>query len=168
MARKKKRVYVAPVGVDLYKENEGETEWHYLAYCCKTLRTWIPYAPEPETMGWSDPSESIRKERLEKLEIEQDYSGEARDAFAELLSTWKWPETSKQAAFLMGERLLWAERMCNLLDGVPLSGGCVFLLPPESLSLRDKLIFLTGGFYDAIGAVPVKWWDSCSFQSYYE
>ncbi len=102
----------------------------------------------------------------EKLAVEQEYSGEALRAFEELLSSEQWPATSEQAAFLLRERLRWAAAVCDLLDKTPRSVGCLTLRLPDNCCLKDKLIFLTGDFYDAISCFPKKWWDGSSFEGH--
>jgi hypothetical protein len=168
-AKRRKKVYVPPTGRKPGVQNEGESDWRYYAYLCESMRTWIPYADEPETMGWHDPQESISKERMEKRHVEESYCSEALEAFATLLDTWRFPETSDQAAYLIRARLEWAEATCLCLDKMPLSKNSTWLFPPRNLeTLKDVLRWLVADFYDKFPVFPKKWWDGSSFERYYE
>lgn len=167
-ARRKKREYVPPIGDARGLRKEGESVWQYYAYLCSWIRTWIPYADEPETMGWHDPQESMRKERWEKLEVEECYSGEALAAFSTLLDTMKFPECSAQAVFLIRARMEWAEQTCLALDAWKACKGSTWLFPPKSLETqKDLLLWLASDFYEKFPGFPRKWWDGSSFERYY-
>lgn len=168
-AKRRKRIYVPPTGEKLGAQHEGESNWCYYAYLCGLMRTWIPYADEPETMGWNDPGESMHKERLEKLDVEERYSAEALAAFSTLMDTWAFPESSAQATFLIRARLEWAEQVCLCLDKMPVCESSIWLFPPKNLvTLKDALRWLVSDFYQKFPVFPKKWWDGSSFERYYE
>jgi hypothetical protein len=168
-AKRRKRVYVPPIGVKLGGRKEGESAWQYYAYLCRLMRTWIPYAAEPETMGWQDPRESMHKERLEKMDVEENFAGEALEAFSTLMETWAFPESSAEATFLIGARLEWAEQACLCLDKWTAGKNSTWLFPPKNLeNLKAVLLWLVSDFYQNFPVFPKKWWDGSSFERYYE
>jgi len=115
MAKKRKK-YVAPIGRQLPEEpstpGRGDL-WLWMGQCIEALTSWVPDEDEPETMGWSDPEESIRKERWEKIGVEEEFSPEAHRAFQHLREEGLWPDTSAQACFVMRSRMDWAVQMTN-------------------------------------------------------
>jgi len=169
MPRKKKPPYVAPVGHPIPRIVAGlssEEKWNWIAACCDALATWIPYADEPDTMTWSDPGESIRKERMEKIQVEEDFSGETEDSFDHLLENTVWPESSEQAAFLVRERLEWAAKTARALAAAPhCADGPVFVTP--ATKGRVIIRWLAMELYDSGVSFPKKWWNSSTFENYY-
>jgi hypothetical protein len=169
VAAKKKRPYQPPVGLPVPARPKDPTppdHWLWLADCCEALATWVPYADEPETMGWSDPSESIRKERFEKQGVEEEHAADVRAAFEGFLELKHWPECSPEVCFLMRARCAWGAQLARGISGLPAQGpNHAFASPPHGV--RDALRWLIFDIYDSWRGFPRKWWDGSSFEGYY-
>lgn len=118
MARLRKTKYTPPVGdaIDDLPTSEDECLWLWLSCFCKSLKTWIPLAYEPETMGWDDARESLDKESAEKIQLEKRNVDEVKSALKILVAEWQWPDCSEEISFLATERLDWASRFASVMS----------------------------------------------------
>jgi hypothetical protein len=165
---KRKKAYVPPEGGKIPPRPKDGTNcdlWLWFAETCRELRRWIPICEEPETMGWEDPYESRTKERFEKLEVEEQHSTEVRASFETLMASYRWPESSNAASFLMYERLSWSEEMARQIAKSPSPPGLQGT-PFPCASLRDLWRWIAFELYDSSFRTPKKWWDSSSHESW--
>jgi len=169
MAKKRKK-YVAPIGRQLPErpKTAGHGDlWEWTGECIAALASWVPLEHEPDTMTWSDPNEAMQKERWEKIAVEEEYSGEARTGFQHLRVEGLWPDTSEQACFVMRSRMEWAIQLANQFSLLARSAGCGSLKPVPGDTF-DVCEWLSFDLYDTKFSWPKKWWDSSSFERYYD
>jgi len=169
MAKKRKK-YIAPIGRQLpvAPKTPGYGDlWRWAGECIAALESWVPFAPEPDTMTWNDPHEAMQKERWEKLSVEEEFSGEAHTGFEHLREKGSWPDTSEQACFVMRERMDWAIQLAKQFELLARSGGCGALKPKPGDEF-DFCEWLAFELYDTKFSWPKKWWDSSSFENYYD
>lgn len=167
---KKRKTYVPPVGRQLpaAPTNLGKCDaWEWAGESIAALMSWIPLEHEPDTMTWSDPHEAMRKERWEKIAVEEEFSGEARIGFEHLREEGFWPDTSAQACFVMRSRMEWAIQMANQFALLARSAGCGAVKPASGKAF-DVCEWLSFDLYDTNFRWPKKWWDSSSFEQYYD
>jgi hypothetical protein len=155
---KRRKKYVAPIGRQLpaAPTNPGRGDlWEWIGECIGALMSWVPLEHEPDTLTWSDPHESIMKERWEKLAVEEEFSGEARTGFEHLREEGFWPDTSAQACFMMRSRMEWAIHMAAQFSLLARSPGCGGLKPSSGKAI-DVCEWLSFDLYDTKFSWPKK------------
>jgi len=141
--------------------------WEWLSTCCEGLKTWVPLGSEPDTLTWDDPLESKRKERFEKIAVEEEHEEEIRKALKHFLEEkLEWPTAQAEVAWLVRERFQWCADLAKVMQALATSEHYVSFSAP-SLNLRDCVYWLMIDCYHSGASWPKKWWDSSSFEDYY-